>query len=179
MGRPAGQYGFPVALYNKHLANFAYKLTKLDDSQVELTFPKAYDFLEAAREFFDASIRHYSTEEDRQTACKPFLDKISGHMTCSKQVAIKRVARNEIIKSSERRSNRNSSESSVHVDLAILTTLPNNTELLPVMCKIKRKEGEGDTNVQGVKYFAEMVYGFIQKVCDISDPQMKRFTTQS
>lgn len=96
MGRPAGQYGFPVALYNKHLANFAYKLTKLDDSQVELTFPKAYDFLEAAREFFDASIRHYSTEEDRQTACKPFLDKISGHMTCSKQVAIKRVARTRL-----------------------------------------------------------------------------------
>lgn len=168
MGRPAGQYGFPVALYNTHLANFAHKLSQLDDDQVETTFPKAGDFFEVARDFFDASIKHYSTEQERQTACKPFLEKIGGDLTCSEQVTIERVAKNKATETSERSESddRKSSQSSVHVDLAILTRLSSDTKVLPVMCEVTREDGEGDTCVQGVKYFAEMVYGFGEKVCD-------------
>lgn len=38
--------------------------------------------------------------------------------------------------------------------------------------------GEGDTCVQGVKYFAEMVYGFGEKVCDASDPGISKLMTE-
>jgi hypothetical protein len=79
-GRPAGQFAFPVALYNQHLAKLQYKLSSLDvipENSNEL-FKNTSTYLEVSRQFLEAAIDDHATEDSRWTASKSYFETLFG-----------------------------------------------------------------------------------------------------
>ena len=153
IGRPA--HGYPVALYNRHLARLTYKLSKLDDDDhAESNFPDMPNYINDCLTFLNHAILHYCTKEERQVACEEFFRKVFRDSKVEAQVELERVARSE---------DSANLKSSVEVDLATFTTLNSKKKILQVICEIKREDGQDGGCMQSLNWFAHMVYGL--RVC--------------
>ena len=156
MGRPKNRYGFPVALYNKHLATLQWKLSRLDDHSEDSNklFSDAEMYKEEARKFYEAAVEEYEEEGYRTGASISFLQKCLGE-NCEREYQIPRTARSDTMSET-------TSETSAKVDVCFLTVL-GTVDITRVIIKVKKYDGEGDPVAQAVKDFAESVYR--KKVC--------------
>ena len=156
MGRPIDHYGFPVALYNKHLATLQYKLNRLDDYSKESAehFEDFKKYKKEARKFFEAAVKEHDKEESRTNASISFLKTCLGE-NCKTEYQIPRTARSD---SWSEISSNPPSETSAKVDVYFLTVL-DTVDIPRVIVEVKKYDGEGDPVAQSVKDFAESVYG--------------------
>ncbi|KAF8169364.1 hypothetical protein BJ912DRAFT_181681 [Pholiota molesta] len=80
MGRPAGQYTYPVAPFDNNLALLRYRLEKLHvvsgSNKFQYLFPNELDFYNGADNFILAAIIEHTSEEERMDAPRPFFEAI-------------------------------------------------------------------------------------------------------
>ena len=147
-GQLASQYGHPVALYNKHLARLAYKLSKLDDDNcADSNFPDSQNYVDDCLTFFNATL-HHRTEKESQVLCQDFVKKVFRDNIVEARVELETDARRE--EPDRLASNGTQPKSSVKDDSATLTTLTNEEKTVQVVCEIKTEE-EQDTHMQTMK----------------------------
>ncbi|KAA1475592.1 hypothetical protein DENSPDRAFT_932458 [Dentipellis sp. KUC8613] len=74
VGRPAGNYGPPVALFNPVLGLLAHRLSQLESDIPEIR-PDHHE-RKRAHEFIAASLRSYLTDDERELVVQPFIDSL-------------------------------------------------------------------------------------------------------
>ena len=99
IGRPEGQFGFPVAIYNPHLAKLQYRLSKLDCKldEAKKLFPKEDAFWLTSANFLQAQIKDYTSETHRWLAAKPYFQELASVVGVD-QYSIHRTAKNSTAK---------------------------------------------------------------------------------
>ena len=150
MGRPTNHYGFPVALYNKHLATLQYKLSRLKAHSEDSgsLFGDTRKYKEEGRRFFRAAVSEHD-KGSRMDACIGFLKKCLGENRKTEYEVLRRGRSDSL---SEK-----SSETHIMDDvyfLAVLGAVGITKVIVEVM-----KDDVGDPIAQAVKDFAESVYG--------------------
>jgi hypothetical protein len=73
-GRPAGNFGPPVSLFNRHLGLFDYRLSHLDDDSSSVDLPPS--LIQLTHVFMNASTNIYRDELTRTAAIKGILEQI-------------------------------------------------------------------------------------------------------
>ncbi|KAI0286822.1 hypothetical protein BGY98DRAFT_929912 [Russula aff. rugulosa BPL654] len=73
-GRPAGNFGPPVSLFNRHLGLFDYRLSHLDDDSSSVDLPPS--LIQLTHVFMNASANIYRDELTRTAAIKVILEQI-------------------------------------------------------------------------------------------------------
>ena len=75
-GRPAGNFGPPVSLFNRALGLFDYHLSHLDDESSTVDLPPS--LIQQAHIFMVVAANSYSNESMRTVAIKDNLNSIFG-----------------------------------------------------------------------------------------------------